>query len=194
MVLRGFYGPNSRFLKYLVDSEIAENIQNKMSCYKCSRMKQYSFFKSKDFPKEFGGALLVGKRKSRRPLSTKKAHHVVLKATGGIPSLLRYRTSIDMVLQNFAKRFHVKIYKQGLEVNHLHLILKFNSIDDYKNFVRSVTGVLAKALKLKWLYRPYSRIVEWGRAFKMATSYVLQNELEGLGVIPRKPRKKRRVG
>ena len=33
---------------------------------------QTSLFKTKDFPKEFGGELLKGRRKSKRPLSTKR--------------------------------------------------------------------------------------------------------------------------
>jgi REP element-mobilizing transposase RayT len=154
-------------------------------------MKQYSFFKQRDFPKEFGGSLLVGKRKSRRPISIKKSLHVVLKADAGATNFFKHRKFIDNTLQKFGDRFQIKIYRKGLESNHLHLILKFSSTESYKNFVRAVSGVLAKALKVKWLYRPYSRIIEWGNAFKKATIYVLQNELEGLGVIPRKPRKKR---
>ena len=40
-----------------------------------------------------------------------------------------------------------------------------------------------------WEYRPFSRIVNWGRDFKNCTSYLKQNILEALGFIPYTARK-----
>jgi len=154
-------------------------------------MKQKSFFKQSEFPKEFGGELLRGKRKSRRPLTTKKSVHSVLRAdTKKSSSFLKHRNKINLTLQKFSKRFGIKIYRKGLAHDHIHFILKFENRQDYANFVRAVSGVLAKFLKIKWLYRPYTRVIEWGRDFKRACTYVFQNELEGLGIIAYQKRKR----
>jgi len=45
-------------------------------------MRQLGFSFQNDYKKEFGGSLLSGKRKSARPLSTKKPIHLILKCTG----------------------------------------------------------------------------------------------------------------
>jgi hypothetical protein len=148
-------------------------------------MKQSSFFKNKDFPKEFGGELLRHKRKGMRPLSTKNPLHLVLRAdieTSG--SLLKYRSLINSTLSRYSKKCDIKIYEQGLAYNHFHVVLRFKNRKNYKSFIRAISGVLAKALKLKWVYRPFTKVIDWGRHFKKACAYALQNELEGLGIIP----------
>jgi REP element-mobilizing transposase RayT len=156
-------------------------------------MKQTSFCKSSSYSKVFGGELLKNKRKGKRPLSVKKSIHTVLRgevAKSG--SFLKHRQIIHSTITKFADKFAVKIYKEGLARDHLHLILKFKSEQGYKGFVRAVTGVLAKTLKLHWIYRPFTRVIEWGKDFKRACDYVLQNELEGLGLIPYRTRKPQR--
>ncbi len=40
-----------------------------------------------------------------------------------------------------------------------------------------------------WEYRPFSRIVNWGRDFKESVEYLKQNVLEAFGFVPYKPRK-----
>ena len=40
-----------------------------------------------------------------------------------------------------------------------------------------------------WQYRPFSRILSWGRDFKTCMQYLKQNTLEAFGVIPYSPRK-----
>lgn len=40
-----------------------------------------------------------------------------------------------------------------------------------------------------WQFRPFSRIVNWGKDFKICTSYIKQNVLEALGFVPYKARK-----
>ncbi len=154
-------------------------------------LKQASFFKNKEFPKEFGGELLKNKRKGKRPLATNRAIHNVLRADLRAPlSFLKKRNQIGSIIENFAKRFNIRIYRQGLARDHVHFIIKVNRREDYANFVRAVSGVLAKLFNFKWLYRPFSRVMEWGRDFKKACAYVLQNEFEGLGIIPHQPRRR----
>src|ERR1700733_6491909 len=107
-------------------------------------MKQISFFKNKEFPIEFGGELLTNKRKCRRPLSVKKPLHSVLRVDFQSESLLRHRPFIYSTLDKFSQKFGVKIYEKGLEKSHLHLVLKFKTLKNYKSFIRALTGILAK--------------------------------------------------
>ncbi len=94
-------------------------------------MRQSSFGFLKDYKKEFGGALLQGKRKVKRPLSTKHPIHLVLKATQknvfspgnlGLEKLVRYQ----------CKKLGIQIYDLALNWSHLHCLIK---IKDRKNYI-----------------------------------------------------------
>ncbi|MEQ1666349.1 MAG: transposase [Bdellovibrionales bacterium] len=165
-------------------------------------MKQQNLFKfskialpSKDGT-SFGGELSKGKRKSRRPLDVKKPLHLVLRvqvSRPGTGSLFKNQTFINEKLKKFAKKFGIAIYGKAIVSNHIHLVLKFSHRLNYISFIRSVAGVLAKTLNVKWTLLPFTRIVTWGRDFKNTLKYVLQNELEALGIIDYQPRKRRRL-
>ncbi|MEK6556442.1 MAG: transposase [Bdellovibrionota bacterium] len=153
-------------------------------------MKQKTLFKLSDYKSEFGGALASAKRKARRPLSSKNAIHLVLRANiKRSGSLLKYRATIDNCFLIFAKSFGVKIYKKALVSNHIHITALFNSRDNYRKFIRAFTGSLAKKLKIKWHLRPWTRVLSWGRDFKTALKYVMQNHLEAIQAIPYQTRK-----
>jgi REP element-mobilizing transposase RayT len=106
-----------------------------------------------------------------------------VKSTG---SLLRHRGFIYSTPAHFCKKFDVRVYEQGLASNHIHLVLKFKDREDYKGFIRAVSGVVAKTLNLKWTYRPFTKVIEWGRPFKRACTYAFRNEYEALGIVPYK--------
>jgi hypothetical protein len=95
----------------------------------------------------------------------------------------------------------VKVYRFSNSGNHLHFIVLPSSREAFKTYIKAVTGIIArltlgaergsaKGLRF-WDAKPYTRILEWGRDFKTACRYVLQNTLEALGFIPYQPRKKR---
>src|ERR1700677_3139240 len=108
-------------------------------------MKQLSFFRASEFPKEFGGTLLQKKRKSRRPLALDKAVHLVLRAAeGSQQAFLKSRGEICFLIEGYAKRFDVKIYRKGLVWDHVHFLVKFSTRENYANFVRTTTGVVAR--------------------------------------------------
>jgi len=71
-------------------------------------MRQLGFIFQNDYKKEFGGRLLCGKRKSARPLSTKKPIHLILKCTGK-----RIFSPTDRKLENLirhqANKYGIKI-------------------------------------------------------------------------------------
>jgi REP element-mobilizing transposase RayT len=162
-------------------------------------MKQMKF-REQDFKlaKPFGGSLLrKAKNRTARPLSTKKSMHVVIrsKLAKGEMSLAapKNRKLIDDTLKAKAKKFGVKVYKVGNGGNHLHMIIKLGNRYAYNGFIRAFTGTLAlkitrsnkfKKLKEKfWESRPYSRVIEWGRAYSIAKDYLLLNELETCGIL-----------
>ncbi len=87
-----------------------------------------------------------------------------------------------MILR-FARKFGVKIFESSVNANHLHLVISFKHRLLYKKFVAAVTGRIAQILKIKWLNRPFTRIIEWGRDFKNACLYVIKNQKESWGLI-----------
>jgi REP element-mobilizing transposase RayT len=156
-------------------------------------MKQRTLFKLSDFSSEFGGTVKAGQRKSMRPLSSRNPVHLVMRADiSRSGSLLKYRHKIDVLVRALAQKFGVRVYEYSVVGNHLHFVVLFGSRDSYRKWIRALAGMLAQALKIKWTLRPYTRILNWGRAYKAAIFYVMQNHLEAVGVINYQPRSRRK--
>src|SRR4051812_34636858 len=101
-------------------------------------MKQLNLIPSSNFPKTFGGSLLVGKRKSRRPLSTRNPIHMVLKAkVKRTESLVRFQKLIDIEIKRLAQRFEIKIYERAVNHDHIHLVLTFKLRESLSHFNRA---------------------------------------------------------
>jgi putative transposase len=184
--------------------------------------KQLSMFKSE--PRFFGGQLLHGRRRGRRPLSSKEPIHLVLRSLWAVGkhSLLRRenKSEVEKIIRIFAHRFGVTVYRLAIQGNHIHLIIRPMARRPYAAFIRAISGKIAshvmrgqsfKEFKKQvggdgcqaltepcgkgqrfWQFRPFSRVIVWGRAFKEACAYVLKNNLEALGFIPYTPRGKSR--
>lgn len=174
-----------------------------------NKSKQLSFIKPG--VKFFGGALLHKKRKSRRPLSSKDAIHFVLRSQWamGRDSFLKSRNKpfIDRTVARFAKNFGVQIYRQSVNSNHIHLLLRITNRTLYRAFIKAISGKIATHVMKDqsffqfmkgrnqvgtngfWQFRPFSRVVCWGRDFKTCAMYVKQNVLEALGFVPYSRRK-----
>ncbi len=206
------------------------------------KSKQLSFFSdgpkfpsgSKAQNQFFGGELLAGKRRARRPNATKNAIHLVLRSEWacGSRSFLQKRNQsvIDSIIQKFAKKFKVRIYQRAINSNHIHLLLKISNRELYRAFVKAIAGMIAshvmnqksftefiKTLKIQkrgdgsagdgstcaesasvgavklgfWQFRPFSRVVNWGRDYNTCVNYVKQNVLEALGFVSYSKRKNR---
>lgn len=170
--------------------------------------------------KFFGGALLDGKRKSLRPLSSKDAIHFVLRSeyAFGRDSFLakRHQPQVNRVIIHFAKKFGVRIYQKSINSNHIHLLVRITSRKLYRAFIKAVSGKIAtqimggrcfyeyiqektstpiassprgygsadeaKALGF-WQFRPFSRVVKWGKDYKGCFNYLKQNTLEAIGFV-----------
>ncbi|MEZ0390879.1 MAG: transposase, partial [Pseudobdellovibrionaceae bacterium] len=145
--------------------------------------------------KSFGGELLKGKRKTKRPLSTKLPLHLILKACEKLvfsPGNL----SLERLIHNQAQKFNVKIYELAVNWSHIHLIIKIKERENYNQFIRSLCSILAAKVRarkphLKTLFtlRPFTRLISWGRDFKSVVEYLILNQMEARGLISRPKRK-----
>jgi hypothetical protein len=160
---------------------------------------QFSLFIPKT-TKVFGGSLLKGNPKQKRPISTKHAMHLVLRSSLAIynRSLLKHRSQVDRIIRNQAEKFGVRLYRYENVGNHIHLLVKTGHRFLLIRFLRSVSGLIARTvLKAErgtkrlgsneltalrfWDARPYSRVVEWGRAYKNMCDYMDKNKLQAIG-------------
>lgn len=165
-----------------------------------SRQYQYSLLPS--IKPEFGGSLNSGKRKSRRPLTTRKPMHVVFRSSmaKGDLSFLRPKNNqvIRRILSEETKRKGICTYRLSINSNHFHFLLQGRSRREIQGFFRAFSGRVAMALtgaargralgRRFWDHVVFTRIVEWGRAFRAAAAYVVQNENEASGLIPYRER------
>jgi len=141
-------------------------------------MKQLNLFTEK-LVREFGGALNKNRRKTARPLNTKRSLHFVLKATSPF-LLLRRRPEVEQEIYRMSRRFGIKIYRIAVNADHIHLSAQIPSRILYCRWFRGLTSRLVRQLPgLKFALRPYSRIVSWGREFKAICNYIFANFQEG---------------
>lgn len=162
--------------------------------------RQLSFFPP--HTKFFGGALLRGRRITQRPLAFRKPIHIVLRSSKakGRWAFLDYRNKrkIEKWLKTFAKRNAVRLYEVAIVWNHIHLSARFPNRSSYNCFIRSITGTLPKVVlgfqhptQTFWDYRPFTRILEWGKDFRGTCQYIINNTLEALSLRKFQPRAER---
>ena len=143
-----------------------------------------------DISKEHGGSLNTRKRKGFKPLSFKKLTHLVLKSNGQ-SSLNKHRNVILKTIRRQEALAGVKIYGLSVQHDHIHHSVLCSNKAQYNRFIRAVTGILARKLgRGLWKYRPYTKIIEWGRQAQNLKMYIEMNELEVSGQIPYRVRRK----
>lgn len=142
-----------------------------------SRTKQLSLFEE-EIKMEFGGTLLAGKRKVKRPLDSKRPIHLVLKAASD-DSILPNQKFVGDTIHRFATKFGLTIYSEAYHADHVHISLRISNQNLYNRWVRASTGFLSRILKIKWRLRPFTRVSAWGRDFNRTQNYVGENQLEG---------------
>ena len=147
---------------------------------------------------QHGGSLSIGRRKNRRPLDVNKPIHLTLRSSQAIGplSLRRFNGVIGSLAFALGVKWGVRIYSLNVNGNHLHLVIKIANRRCFQNFLRVFSGQISMKVRKAdvrldgkfWDFIPWTRIGEWGRAFKILKGYVHQNELEVTGVIPYQPR------
>jgi REP element-mobilizing transposase RayT len=151
--------------------------------------------------KSFGGAHLKNSHaKTARAIACKKPMHLVMRSSlaKGARSFLHRDRELRALFEKQAKLFGVRIYRFANAGNHLHLIVMPRSRMAFKNFLRAVSGLTARAVlgaergsphtESFWDQRPFTRILEWGRDFVNVKAYLLQNALEAIGFVPYRSR------
>lgn len=168
------------------------------------REKQLAFASFEEASmKFFGGSYLRGNAKVKRPITTKRPMHCTMRSSlaRGPFSFFRFGEAIESTIYRQGRKFGVKIYKYANGGNHLHLIVMPRSRKALHDFLRAISGLIArivtgaergKSKNLRfWDARPWTRIVEWGRDFRRVCDYLVQNTLEALGFIKYTPRRQR---
>jgi REP element-mobilizing transposase RayT len=167
-------------------------------------MTQVEFESVPSQKKYFGGSLLKGNARTQRPFRKGSALHIVLRsdiAKGSLSLLHPSRAKkIDALVRKLSNKFGVRLYRYANSGNHLHLLVRPHNRYAYRNFIKSVTGLIArvtlgaergraKGVKF-WSVKPFSRIVAFGKDYKGVLNYIIQNALEAVGLIAYKPRNK----
>jgi REP element-mobilizing transposase RayT len=122
---------------------------------------------------------------------------------------------IEDLILDLAQKYKIRIYRFAIVSNHIHIILKTSRRWRYRCHICVLTGQVAQHVmrfqsfenfkkrlagegyrqkrgqhheQQFWEFRPFSRIIEWGRDFKRCMKYTLRNTLESMGIIPYKER------
>lgn len=95
-----------------------------------------------------GGTSLKKRRKIKRPLVPGRTTHVVFKSSKAKGRLSFYRNKklINSLLKERSRRFFVEIQDFVNMGNHLHLKVRFQDADMFRNFLRTFSGLLARRL------------------------------------------------
>jgi putative transposase len=141
-----------------------------------------------------GGDVRPHKRKTLRPIDTKKPMHLTLRSTRarGQWSMLAHgnRGRVYVLMTEIAERYGVKVYRFENVGNHLHLLISVQSRRQFQTFLRVLAGQIVflitgakkgNAVGKFWDKLAFSRIVNWGRDFTNVSHYFFKNAWESFG-------------
>ncbi len=132
-----------------------------------------------------------GRRKTKRPLSTERPIHLVIKSARS--DLKAQERWILRAWQRFAKKFGIKTYQIVVHHNHIHVVIRLSKIWLFAPFFRAITGSMAKCFGIRFMERPVTRVANWGRDFKRLKLYLEQNEWESEGFLDYLPGRTREL-
>lgn len=123
-------------------------------------MQQSCFKKNYQHSKLHGGDFSIGRRRVRRPLTTKSAIHVTLRSDFAYEGrcLTKHRRLIYAILQKASKRFNISIYEKAVCGNHIHLLVRGKKRIDLQNFFRVVAGHIAQQILIQFPIRTNERL------------------------------------
>ena len=170
--------------------------------------RQISFLKTPAKHRHSSGGVLRNLRAGRRlrPLSSKAPLHLVFKARR---EKLHHRSLrapqnyllVTQQIQKYAKRFYVKVEQLSIQGDHIHLLIRTSRRSQFQYFFRVVAGQISQQMSKRgflvtgtpersvggrglWRYRPFTRIVQGYRAYRICRDYIQLNEKEAQGKIP----------
>ena len=150
-----------------------------------------------------GGEYTTGRRKTARPISTKKPIHLTLRSSHAV-GRYSFRTKknrefISALIKSLSRKWGIRIYEFSINSNHLHFALRTLTRKGFQNFLRTLASQIAAFVTGAKKGRPFrkrffdlpafTRIAQWGKAFTRLKAYVIQNVLEATGAISYQPRK-----
>jgi REP element-mobilizing transposase RayT len=161
--------------------------------FKGSKQGSFEFKRALSQP-HFGGTLL-GKShpKVARKIPVKCPIHLVLRRRDAIKAnFLHEHVRVQNLILKQAGCTHVEVQEMAIHSNHIHLLLKFYDSKLYAQFIRGLTGRLARIfLKSEkgrpsrlggfWMGRPYTKIVQNFHQWRITAQYLMQNRIESLG-------------
>jgi hypothetical protein len=139
-----------------------------------------------------GGELIIGKRKTQRPVVPKKWMHVTLKssfAKGNLSMLhVRHRMKIQKMIHRYARKYLIKVGDGVNMGNHFHLKIKSPNRECFQNFLRAITGNIARLVtgaqkgkpfgKKFWDSLAFSRVLTSSYEVFLLNTYLTANRKE----------------
>src|SRR6185437_15129344 len=89
-----------------------------------------------------GGQLAKGKRKTARPIATKRPMHLTMRAHGR--GMHTHAKAIQECWQRLAKANLVRVYEFSNNDNHLHFLIRAKHRAGFKSFLRGLAGRIAQ--------------------------------------------------
>lgn len=160
------------------------------------RNKQFEFGSATKRRMTFGGASLKGNAREKRPFHKHMHTHLVMRSrlAVGEKSMLRRnnRARVDAIVQQMSRRFFVKVERYVNVGNHLHLLIKAPNREAQANFLRTISGRIARLIMNSekgrpakfeqfWDAKPFTSLVAYGKHFKNILFYLSLNSLEAIG-------------
>lgn len=131
-----------------------------------------------------GGVGSEGRRKSQRPLSTNKPLHVVLssaRAQGRLNLRLpKNQYVVRQLITREARRFRIRLQSFSNFGNELHLIVKAPSRQNFQNFLRTISALIARQVTGAKKGRPFGRFwdhLAFSQVLKRARDQILFKKL-----------------
>jgi hypothetical protein len=155
-----------------------------------------------------GGELAIGKRKSHRPLATNRPIHLVIKSSETNPlnngkrcALLNpTNRMLEKIIHEQAIKYGVKIIQEiALNWSHAHIAILVPTRKAYNSFIRTLTARIVRYLS-KITNRnqaglfdllPFTRVLNKNENPEDLKDYFKANAQEALGLLKRKPKKKK---
>ena len=149
-----------------------------------------------------GGGKATSHAKTKRIISTKQPIHLVMKSSlaTGSRSLLKpqNRQAAERILSRTASKFGVRVYRQVLMGNHIHMVIRVHNRQEFAKFLKSAPSLIAQhILRLKrgqksellavlkrgfWDARPFTRVVSsWGQDYRRVLKYLARNLIQAYG-------------
>ena len=131
-------------------------------------MKQLTLIKEKKY----------AARKCARPISLRGANHIVLKSLRS--TLRRHQPVIRALIRDAQDRFGLKIRALAVMGDHVHLVVKVNSRNQFANALRFLAGGIARKISVVkvWAKRACSRPIKVARDLQTVECYVARNSIK----------------